>query len=252
MTVPHLAFHMSVARDLANAKRDPLIDAERGVFYLGSTGPDMRILSRDDRASSHYFDLDCLEEQDSVACFFQAHGDLRDAAKLEAPAAAFVAGYLTHLVIDEVWITDIYRPFFGPESALGGDAHANVLDRILQYEMDLQRRRNRPAMEEIRKQLLATPLDVRLPFLENELLMRWRDVVADMASRPPTWERFARTASRFLAIAGVSTEAEIEQFGKTLPAMLKETKARVGREHIDAFLERANALALNALEEYLG
>jgi len=252
VTVPHLAFHMSVARDLANAERRPIIEADRGVFYLGSTGPDMRILSRADRTSSHYFVLDCLEEQNSVESFFQAHGDLRDAGKLESPTAAFVAGYLTHLVVDEVWITDIYRPFFGPGAALGGDARANVLDRILQYEMDLQRRRDRPAMEEIRAQLVATSLDVHVPFLENELLMRWRDVVADMASRPPTWERFPRTASRFLAIAGVSTEEEIDEFAKTLPAMLKETKARVGREHIDAFFNKANALALKALEEYLG
>ena len=250
--MPQLAFHMSVARDLANARRNPVIDADRGVFYLGSTGPDMRILSRDDRASSHYFDLDCLEEQDSAATFFQAHGDLRDVAKLEGPAAAFVAGYLTHLVIDEVWITDIYRPFFGPESTLRGDARANVLDRVLQYDMDLQRRMDRPAMEEIRGQLVATALDVRLAFLETDLLRRWRDVVADMASRPPTWERFGTTASRFLAVAGVSTEEEMEEFMKSLPAMLEETKAHVGRERIDAILDKANALAMKTLEEYLG
>jgi hypothetical protein len=249
--MPHLAFHMSVARDLANAERHAAVEADRGAFYLGSTGPDMRILSRGDRISSHYFDLDCLEDQNSVESFFSAHGDLKVASKLEGATAAFVAGYLTHLVVDELWITDIYRPYFGPESKLGGDARANVLDRILQYEMDLQRRRDRAAMREIRGQLLATSLDVHLPFLENELLVRWRDVVAEMASRPPTWERFPRTASRFLAVAGVSTDAEIDEFSKTLPAMLQETKAHVGREHIDAFARRASTFALKALQEYL-
>jgi len=242
---------MSVARELANLMGSRVIDADRGAFYLGSTGPDMRILSRADRTSSHYFDLDCLEDQNSVKSFFQAHGDLKIAAKIDDATAAFVAGYLTHLVIDEVWITDIYRPFFGPESVLGGDARANVLDRVLQYEMDLQRRTDRPVMEEIREQLAATALAVHVSFIDDAILARWRDVVVEMVARPATWERFGRTASRFLAVAGVSTEEEVQEFTKTLPALLEETKAHVGGEHVDAFLKKANALTLKTLEEYL-
>ena len=249
--MPHLAFHMSVAREMANLMGNRLIDADRGAFYLGSTGPDMRILSRADRMSSHYFDLDCLEHQSSTESFFRAHGDLGDPSKLDDTTAAFVAGYLTHLVIDEVWITDIYRPFFGPESALGGEARANVMDRVLQYEMDLQRRRDRPAMEEIREQLLATNPSVRVDFVESEMVVRWCEVVVDMVSRPPDWGRFGRTASRFLAVAGVSTEGEFEEFMRTLPSLLEETKAHVGSEHMEAFLANANALTLKTLEEYL-
>ncbi len=249
--MPHLAFHMSVAREMANLMSNAVLDANRGAFYLGSTGPDMRILSRADRMSSHYFDLDCLEHQSSTESFFRAHGDLREPSNLNGSTAAFVAGYLTHLVIDEVWITDIYRPFFGPESALGDDARANVLDRVLQYEMDLQRRRDRPAMEEIREQLVATNPSVRVDFVEGEMLARWREVVVDMMSRPSDWARFGKTASRFLALAGVSTDGEIEQFMKTLPSLLEETKAHVGSEHIEAFLANANALTLKTLEEYL-
>lgn len=249
--MPHLAFHMSVARDLADLMNSPAIDVDRGVYYLGSTGPDMHILSREDRISSHYFDLDCLAHQDSVDAFFQAHGELKSAGKLDGATAAFVAGYLTHLVIDELWITDIYRPHFGPESPLGGDARANVLDRILQYDMDLQRRTDRPAMEEIRGQLAATRLAMDTDFLDTAMLSRWRDVVVDMVSRPPTWERFARTASRFLSVAGVSSGDEVEEFMKTLPQLLEEARAHVGGEQIDAFLGKADALALRTLEEYL-
>lgn len=249
--MPHLAFHMSVARELANLVRNPVIDADRGAFYLGSTGPDMRILSRADRMSSHYFDLDCLEQQNATESFFQAHGDLRDPARLDDATAAFVAGYLTHLVIDEIWITDIYRPYFGPDSTLRGDARANVLDRVLQYEMDLQRRLDRLAMEDIRQQLVATDLAVHVGFLDEAILARWRDVVVDMVSRPPDWGRFGKTASRFLAVAGVSTDEEVDEFMKTLPSLLEETKAHVGDEQMKMFLVKANALTLKTLEEYL-
>lgn len=249
--MPHLAFHMSVARELANLMPNPVIDAGRGAFYLGSTGPDMRILSRADRMSSHYFDLDCVEQQDATESFFEAHSDLRDPNALEGQTAAFVAGYLTHLVIDQIWITDIYRPFFGLDSALGGDARANVLDRVLQYDMDLERRKDRPAMEDIREQLMTADVTLDTGFVDEDVLAHWREIVVDMVSRPADWQRFARTASRFLAVAGVSTEEDIDEFMKTLPALLEETKAHVGEERLAGFLVKANALTLKTLEEYL-
>lgn len=249
--MPHLAFHMSVARDLANALDNTLIDADRGAYYLGSTGPDMHVLSRETRISSHYFDLDCLDDQDCVESFFRAHRDLRDIWKLGDSTAAFVSGYLTHLVMDVVWITDIYRPFFGPDSTLGGGARANVLDRVLQYEMDFQRRQDRAAMDEIRDALVASPRAVDVDFVAPELISRWHELAVMMASSPPTWERFPKTASRFLGLVGVSTPEEVEEFMKTLPQLLEETRQHVSGQRLEAFMERAQALALSTLEEYL-
>ncbi len=249
--MPHLAFHMTVVRDLANSIRNPVIESQRGTFYLGSTSPDARILSRADRMSSHFFDLDLLFEQDAVGAFFEANAELRDPSSLNDATAAFVAGYLTHLVIDAAWIIEIYRPFFGPDSALGGDARANVLDRVLQYDMDLRCRRNRPVMNEIRDQLLMSDLSVHVGFLEGDILSRWRDVVVEMLSRPADWERFTKTASRFLTIAGVSTDDEVNDFLKTLPALLMETEAHVGDAQLKAFIDKASAHTLKTLEEYL-
>ena len=249
--MPHLAFHMSVARDLANALENMLIDADRGAYYLGSTGPDMHVLSRGPRISSHYFDLDCLDEQDTVESFFCAHRDLRDVWKLGDSTAAFVSGYLTHLVMDVVWITDIYRPFFGPDSALGGGPRANVLDRVLQYEMDLQRRLDRAAMDEIRDALVASPRTVDVDFAQPEIIARWHELAVMTASLPPTWDRFPRTASRFLSLLGVSTPEEVDEFMKTLPQLLDETHEHVSKRQTEAFVAKAQALALDTLKEYL-
>jgi hypothetical protein len=249
--VPHLAFHMSVARELAEEMQSAIIDADRGAYYLGSTGPDMHILSRTDRLSSHFFNLDCLDNQDSVELFFEAHEELRDDRALPAPTAAFVAGYVTHLVTDEIWITDIYRPFFGPASTLAGDARANVMDRLLQYDMDMERRRESEAMADIRAHLLASAVDVRVDFLDQHALRHWRDVVADMLARPPSWDFFPRVASRFLAYAGISTPEEVQRFSGTIPELLRETKEHVGTGPTNGFLEKTARLSLKALREYL-
>ena len=249
--MPHLAFHMSVARELAGILNSAAIDGERGAYYLGSTGPDMHVLLREDRVSSHHFDLECVENQNCVEAFFRAHGELKDTAGLDGVTTAFVAGYLTHLVLDELWVTEIYRPFFGRESALGGNAQANLLDRVLQYDMDLQRRRDRAAMEEIRNSLVAGSLLLGLGFLNEAALSPWRGITVDLVSQPPTWERFLWTSGRFLKAAGVTTEREAEAFMKTLPRLLTEIRGHVSDARLEGFLEQTRALSLRVLKEYL-
>jgi len=250
--MPHLAFHMSVARELAGRLNSPIIDNERGAYYMGATGPDMHVLSGSQRHASHFFDLACIEKQDCIEAFFDAYPELRDAKALSPRTAAFVGGYLTHLVIDEIWITDIYRPFFGPQSALGGDAQANISDRILQYEIDLQRRQDRETAAEIRAALLAGPLDVDVRFVDNAALERWRDVAADMLSRPPNWDRFRYLAGRFLRSAGVESEQDLEEFLKTVPELLRKTRDQVGDEKIEATVKRMMTLSLKTLRDYVG
>lgn len=250
--MPHLAFHMSVARDLAEELQNSIIEADRGAYYLGSTGPDMHVLRGTDRHASHFFDLDYAGTQDSVELFFRVYQDLRDPDRLNEGTAAFVAGYLTHLVIDEVWITDIYRPFFGPESSLGGDARANIMDRVLQYDLELQQRGEKAAMEEIQESLIASPLDIQVEFADDATLRQWRDVAVGMVSRPPSWDRLRYLAGRFLRDAGIETEEEVAEFMKTVPELLKEAKGHVGSQRMQGFLDKTMALSLKTLREYLG
>jgi hypothetical protein len=250
--MPHLVFHMAVARELAGELKSPVIDEDRGSYYMGATGPDMHILSGTKRHSSHFFDLDCVEEQNCVGSFFNAFPELRGSRELSAGTAAFVGGYLTHLVIDEVWITDIYRPFFGPESPLRGDAQANIMDRILQYDMDLERRQEKAVTAEIREELLATPLDVRVAFADRETLRRWRDVAVEMLSRSPGWDRFRYLAGRFLRNIGVETEEQLEEFLETVPSLLEKARNQVGENQIEASVDKMAARSLGTLKEYLG
>jgi hypothetical protein len=250
--MPHLVFHMSVARELAGRVKSLIIDNERGAYYMGATGPDMHILSGSKRHSSHFFDLDCIEDQNCVEAFFDTYPELRDSKALSPRTAAFVGGYLTHLVIDEIWITDIYRPFFGPQSLLGGDPQANIIDRVLQYDMDLRRRQEREVMAEIRAVLLASLLDVQVKFVDNATLQRWRDVAADMLSRPPNWDRFRYLAGRFLRSAGVETEQELDEFLKTVPEILRKARVQVGDEKMDVTVRKMMTLSLKTLRDYVG
>jgi hypothetical protein len=249
--MPSLGSHLAIARVLAGRVAHGAIDADRGSYYLGATAPDIRVLTRMDREHTHFFTLDELTHQDSVARLFAAHPHLQDAPALDAPTRAFMAGYLTHLLMDQLYIERIYREFFGSGSAFGDDPRGNVLDRVLQYELDRREREQADAMAEIREALAGCSAAADVRFIERATLERWREVAADIAAQPPDWERFRRIASRHLQAAGLDSEEGLAQFYRDLPAVLQETLDHVTEARVSEFMTAAIDAATEQLREYL-
>ncbi|MFQ5473846.1 MAG: zinc dependent phospholipase C family protein, partial [Dehalococcoidia bacterium] len=134
--MPALTVHTAVAKDVVDQIGVPILDKRRGSLYLGATAPDIRVLTRWERERTHFFDLNEFGKQNGVEGLFDSYPALADPSGLNEETSSFVAGYITHLVMDELWITSIYRPFFGKQSRLGGGVKANVMDRTLQFSMD--------------------------------------------------------------------------------------------------------------------
>lgn len=248
--MPLLGLHLTVARELAHELASPAIDADRGAFYLGATTPDIRVLTRWDREQTHFFNLSEFEEQDGVRGLFNSQPQLRDAAALDASTAAFMSGYISHLVMDEDYICQVYRPLFGERSALQGDVTANLMDRLLQFELDRRDRDEPDRVEEIRRALDETAVDVSIGFIARETLLEWRKVSVDIIHNPPTWDRFRRVASRHLALAGIGDES-LDRFMGEVPSMLQRTLDHVGVDRIEAYLQDTRSRARAAIEEYL-
>jgi hypothetical protein len=74
--MPPLALHTAIAKEVADRLRAPALDDERGSLYLGSTAPDIRVITRWERERTHFFDLDCFEEQSGVTSLFESYPDL--------------------------------------------------------------------------------------------------------------------------------------------------------------------------------
>lgn len=248
--MPLLGLHLTVARELAGEVASPAIDADRGAFYLGATTPDIRVLTRWDREQTHFFSLNDFEEQDGLRLLFESQPQLREAALLNAPTAAFMAGYISHLVMDEDYICQVYRPVFGERSALRGDVTANLMDRLLQFELDRRDREEPTRIDEIRQALQETAVDVSIGFIARETLLDWRKISVDIINNPPTWDRFRRIASRHLAAAGIGDES-LDAFMGGVPSMLQQTLEHVGADRIQAYLHGTRARARAAIEEYL-
>lgn len=249
--MPPLGLHMTVARELARELHEPAIEAERGAYYLGATTPDIRIITRWDRARTHFFDLNEFAEQSGVHRLFEQEPGLRDASTLNAATAAFVAGYISHLVMDERYICEIYRPVFGEHSQLGGDVKANIMDRMLQFELDRRDRGDTEKVDEIRNALAESAVEVSVDFIAHDTLLEWRKVSVDVLSSPPTWDRFHRLASRYLAAAGIESAEGVARFMEDVPALLQVTLERVGADRIHDYLSGASAEARRRMKEYL-
>src|SRR5262245_28517915 len=138
--MPPICWHLISAQEAAWQLDVECIADYPAWFLLGATAPDSRVISPLTRVQTHFYDLDVLEQESGAITIFSEHPGLRAAALVDARHRAFVAGYLTHLVVDEGWIEQIYRPVFGRESPLADDVQRNLFDRILQFGMDRRER----------------------------------------------------------------------------------------------------------------
>ncbi len=248
--MPSLGSHLASAYGLADRLGHPHIDADRGAYYLGSTAPDIRVLLKVDRRHTHFFDLDDFGEQDSVARMFELHPQLGEAASLDPCTRAFIAGYVTHLLMDEHYIQTIYRRVFGERSALGGDLWANVLDRALQYEMNRRELEDEAALGEIREAIDATEAAIGVGFIESRLWPEWRDFTRGITHQRPDWERFPRVMQIHLRRAGFSDE-EIDRVAQNPPQLVQEALDQVEERKLDRYLDEATELAVERLRDYL-
>ena len=251
--MPPITLHMVLARQVAlDLTREDLL-GEQGAYLVGATSPDIRVLTRQDRFSTHFFDLNEPEHQDSVANFFESHGRYVDPEKLNPATRAWVAGYLSHLRMDELYITNIYRQFFAAHDALGGRIRANVMDRLLQFELDREHGNDAALKQELSSALACTVEGIEVAgFVDHETLDRWRQVTLDVANRGMDWDRMRSMVSNHLRFAGLEEGETLGSFLDSLPGLLDETIAHVTKPKIDAFVARATESARAVIERYLG
>ncbi len=249
--MPPLGLHTVIAKDVGDRLRHRVLDEDRGNLYLGSTAPDIRVITRWERGRTHFFDLSNFDEQSGVEGLFSAYPRLREPGGLSGGTTAFVAGYVTHLVMDEMWINTIYRPFFGERSPLGGGVRANIMDRAMQFSLDRQKRIDRELMGHVLDEIARSDLALEVDFIDGDTLRRWKDVILDVVDHPPDWERFRYIASRHLRKAGIETPEQYQEFLRSLPDLVDETLRYLTEKRVREYMERSLERSLGAVKEYL-
>jgi hypothetical protein len=249
--MPPITLHMVLARQVSRHLSDASVDAAEGPYLLGATSPDIRVLTRQNRTETHFFDLNGPDHQDSVGAFLETHEHLVEPGRLNAETRAFVAGYISHLVMDEQYITGIYRPYFARHEELGGIVRANLMDRLLQFDLDRTYGDEPRLVKGLLQALACTVETIECGFIDHETLEKWRQITCDVAARNMDWDRMRAMASNHLKRSGIDETTELGDFLDSIPDLLDETIAHVSEAEIHAFIERSGEAAARAIERYL-
>jgi len=249
--MPLIYYHLSIAREAAERLDHPVVNGHPESFLGGAISPDAHYADQISRIDTHFFDLEGSDDQSSRDQFFASHPQLGSGRVAEGRTAAFIAGYLSHLVTDESWITDIYRPFFGKASSLGGDAAANTLDRMLQYEVDRWERLNTSRLAAIRSDLERWDPMVDVGFVSPEALKDWRDFVWATTVREVNNADFRMFARGFLISREGIVPEHLDSFLDAMPEKLEWAIEQVTRRRLDSFRDKVIELSVAAAREYL-
>ena len=150
------------------------------AFLFGSTAPDVQTISGQSREATHFFSVPLRGAPAAGPRLFAQYPALAIRAALPPPQAAFIAGYLAHLVFDQLWVRDLFEPYFGEAPAWGTFHERLYLHNVLRAQVDADDLgRLTPA---IGAQLQAALPDGWLPFVDSHHLRAWRDLIADQLS----------------------------------------------------------------------
>lgn len=237
--------HLATVPEILNspalpaAARDAL-GACRPAFLLGNIAPDVQTISGQRREATHFFPVPLDAGPPATARLLRRHPRLASPARLPPEQAAFVAGYLAHLVLDQRWVAEIFEPVFGPRQPWDDFRERLYLHNVLRAHWDAaDLARLAPDLDDELR--LAAPARW-LPFVDDAHLAAWRDLVADQLG-----PGHSRTVEVFAQRMGADPRA--------LAALLASPAELERRlySHIPAgTLERYRANAITAAAEAIG
>lgn len=251
--MPPICYHLAVLKEAAEVFPDKDIGKYLGSCLFGSTLPDCHIVVGITRAETHFVDLAKFPPESGFEGFFKAYPQFRERGNTRTELRALIAGYLAHLLTDEMWIEDVYHPFFGNRSPLANNPMSSIMDRALQYEMDRRERLNKKLMAEIKLLLQRwSPNEGNtINFIKLEEIIRWQEFVCLSTEREPSWDRFTTYAYRFLVPRNKVSPEQLQSFLDSLPGGLQRTIDYISVEKLEAFLQKAVKATRRIIEEYL-
>ncbi len=247
--MPNLPAHIDLAYQAAQRLRHPVLEANLGYFLLGATSPDIRVITRRKREEYHFAPLDFEVLGAGVQGLFSANPQLLPASSQEEPARAFIAGYITHLIADETWILQMFRPYFGNQAVFGDLDLGNVMDRALQLELD---RQSWQTTEAARPLLASATSGINIGFIPSDTLSEWRQWVLSFLDRGFSWDRLRFMARRIAAgNDGHRAHRLADEFLKGMPQSLARIYELVPPGSLQDFKERTVETFVERVKEYL-
>ncbi len=249
--MPNLPMHIHLANEVAEQLDKSYVFDHLGAYYLGSTAPDIRAMTRWPREQTHFAPLSVAEVGTGTATMFKMHPELLE--DMSPASLAFLAGYVCHLAADEVWITSVFRPHFDTAEATrltDDQIEANIWDRAMQLDLDRQALPQITGDNHPEHWLACSDNDVSMPFFEEGLLGEWKDRVGRFQVWEFTWDRLKGALNR-LYRDDEDVLHTVERFIEEMPRSLEQVYEKVPEGQVSAYQERALAASIVQVREFL-
>ena len=249
--MPNAQTHLAAASDLIQTlSGDAAIpslgrDDARAAFLLGSISPDVRAVSGQQRENTHFFTIPPLDASRAEDVMLHQWPSLRSVRNQNPVEAAFVAGYMTHLAMDQVWVDVIVMPRLFSEEHVWGVTHPNW--RLYSILMTYLEYRSEERFSSSYLTLLASAKpDHWLPFVEDRFLLEWRDYVVEMIRT----DGARRTSELFAQSNGLSV-ADLEALVLSEQRMAAEVFPFVSQDDLTIFEAEAMRRSQEAVRGFL-
>jgi len=223
--------HMALVKRLINDQAFPdsarrFLTTHWGAFLLGSIAPDARVSSGVKRVSTHFFEYGEDINPPAVTAMLNRYPELTRRVLTNEERIAFVAGYAGHLMMDQVWYTDMLRPHF---------EHSEWADRktkfvVLHYLLAALDQRDYPLLprQYYYEQLCAaTPLRW-LPFMSDAGLIEWRNLLTAQLA-PEGDNQTCTILGERIGLSGADLASQIT----SADAMQRSTWANIPRDSLN-------------------
>lgn len=243
--IQHLALAEEILRrgDLSPAVH-ALLTVQRGPFLLGHTAPDVQTVSGQAREETHFYSVPRTAGPPAYEALFAAYPVLACAEALPPAQAAFIAGYISHLLFDELWLDEIYLRYFDHQE-WGTWRERAFLHNVLRTWMDRQ------DLQRLESGIAAALQEAEprgwLPFVSDEQLCAWRDWLVEQLG--PT--RTVQTAHIFAQRMNVPV-AEIESILRSPEQMEQRVFSHIPRSALQSFHDRGYAQSVALIAWYIG
>ena len=247
--------HIDLAKRVAQQLDWGWLNDNAGSLYLGSTAPDIRAMTKWPRERTHFAPLSAEEVGTGTRNMFRLHPELADDNGLSPATRAFLVGYISHLMADEAWITDIYRPHFDPthrhDTVAGTEVHAHIWDRALQLDMDRRALGGANGLHGDGETLNDAETGVDVAFLESESLREWREWVGRFLGWEFSWDRLKRALNRIYRDDD-DVQTKVDSFIKDMPSSLDRVYEKIPLDKINAYQQDALEHTLAGVVERWG
>lgn len=220
-----------------------LLEAHFGPFLLGHTAADVQTVSGQPRHETHFYDIPPSNRSPAYRTLLDAHPDLNNARLLDSDHAAFVAGYLAHLLADEAWWSEVFYPFFSPAATWGSWDERKFLHNVLRTHLD--REDQGRLGEEVRNSLARAEPRNWLPFVDDQALRMWRDWLVEQL-RPDSRVMTAEVFARRMNLPVGEVEAALESTHR-----MDYIFQHIPRSSLEAYRDNVRQRSASLVDDYL-